>query len=157
MAALMTLNDITCVITHEVMKDPVMCVDGNTYERSAIEELFENYNTSPLTGATLSSTNVTPNQTLRRAIIQYQEQVDPEPSAPSSLIKTIGQEQENEEPVPVPSAPPALTTTPRSRYHVTNRRVKVSVIGLHSSRSSTVPLCIASCTIDRVSRMASNV
>ena len=39
-----------CPITQDIMRDPVTTVDGQTYERSAIEEWFKNGNvTSPLT------------------------------------------------------------------------------------------------------------
>lgn len=30
-------NDFLCPITHEVLRDPVLTVDGQTYERAAIE------------------------------------------------------------------------------------------------------------------------
>lgn len=48
-------QDYKCAITREIMVYPVMCSDGNTYERYAIERWFEQNNTSPLTGETLSS------------------------------------------------------------------------------------------------------
>ena len=44
MTALITINDLICPITHDRMEDPVICVDGNTYERSAIEKWFKNHN-----------------------------------------------------------------------------------------------------------------
>jgi len=47
--------ELCCPITHEVMTDPVLLVgDGNTYERSAIENWFHMGRlTSPLTGEVL--------------------------------------------------------------------------------------------------------
>jgi len=107
-----TPKDFICSITCDIMNNPVITVDGNSYEREAIEGWFSTGKvTSPLTGATLNSTNLTPNQALRRLIIQYNEEyiiplaaslatqsAPPAPSAslapytlpaPSSLIKTI--------------------------------------------------------------------
>ena len=53
----------------EVMRDPVMTVDGQTYERTEIEKWFALGNkTSPLTGEELPSTNLLPNIALRKAI-----------------------------------------------------------------------------------------
>ena len=41
--------DIICPITHEIMLEPVVCSDGITYEKTAIEKWLENNNTSPIT------------------------------------------------------------------------------------------------------------
>ena len=49
-----------CPITQEVMEDPVVCADGHSYERSAIEKWLQTSNTSPLTGAVLESTLLIP-------------------------------------------------------------------------------------------------
>ena len=39
-----------CPLTLEVMEDPVVAADGNTYERYAIEEWFEKSNGAPVMG-----------------------------------------------------------------------------------------------------------
>jgi interleukin-1 receptor-associated kinase 4 len=63
------LNSFHCPLTMEVMRDPVMTGDGQTYERVEIESWFALGNrTSPLTGAELPSTNLAPNIALRNAI-----------------------------------------------------------------------------------------
>jgi hypothetical protein len=63
------LDFFQCPLTMEVMKDPVITADGQTYERSEIERWFALGNrTSPLTAAELPSTNLTPNIVLRNAI-----------------------------------------------------------------------------------------
>jgi hypothetical protein len=51
----------------EVMRDPVITADGQTYEQAEIEESWFalGKRTSPLTGAELPSTHVTPNIALR--------------------------------------------------------------------------------------------
>uniref|UniRef100_A0A6C0E6Q6 U-box domain-containing protein n=1 Tax=viral metagenome TaxID=1070528 RepID=A0A6C0E6Q6_9ZZZZ len=62
----------TCPISYEVMKDPVICSDGHSYERSAIQEWFDRgNNTSPKTNVRLSNRNLIPNIALRQAIEAY--------------------------------------------------------------------------------------
>jgi interleukin-1 receptor-associated kinase 4 len=64
-----SLDSFQCPMTMEVMTDPVITADGQTYERMEIESWFARGNrTSPLTGAELPSTNLTPNIALRNAI-----------------------------------------------------------------------------------------
>jgi hypothetical protein len=63
------LSSFQCPLTMEVMRDPVMTADGQTYERAEIASWFALGNrTSPLTGAPLPSTNLTPNIALRNVI-----------------------------------------------------------------------------------------
>ena len=47
-----------CPITQEVMVDPVMCADGHTYERHAIERWLQEHRTSPKTNAMLPNSSV---------------------------------------------------------------------------------------------------
>merc|ERR1711964_780332 len=59
-------DDHLCPITHEVMRDPVMASDGQTYEREAIESWFkEGKMTSPITNETLSDQKLIPNYSLK--------------------------------------------------------------------------------------------
>jgi hypothetical protein len=63
------LDSFQCPLTMEVMRDPVFTADGKTYERTGIQKWFAKGNsTSPLTGAELPTTNLTPNIALRTAI-----------------------------------------------------------------------------------------
>lgn len=57
-----------CPITQELMTEPVVTVDGHTYEKHAIETWFAAHSTSPLTGLPLASTALTPNQRLQQQI-----------------------------------------------------------------------------------------
>lgn len=69
-----TPEPFLCPITFEIMRDPVICADGHTYERTAIEHWFSRENrTSPLTNATLSSLNLIPNYGLRASIDLFRE------------------------------------------------------------------------------------
>ena len=52
----------------EIMRDPVMCTDGHTYDRAAIESWLVTHNTSPLTNAALPNRNLIPNHALRNLI-----------------------------------------------------------------------------------------
>ena len=71
-------NELLCPITHEVMVDPVMTADGHTYERAAIERVFEGTGQSddvrsPVTGLVLSSRLLTPNIAIRSMCMDYVE------------------------------------------------------------------------------------
>lgn len=58
-----------CPIGLSLFKDPVMTADGQTYERTAIENWFRLGNkTSPLTGKELTSLELIPNIALRRLV-----------------------------------------------------------------------------------------
>ena len=56
-----------CPILHETMVDPVICSDGHTYERRAIEQWFREHGTSPMTNLPITS-NLIPNIALRQMI-----------------------------------------------------------------------------------------
>ncbi|KAL6997925.1 E3 ubiquitin-protein ligase pub23 [Sarracenia purpurea var. burkii] len=59
-----------CPISFEIMKDPVIVCTGITYDRESIEKWIFSWknNTCPLTKQVLSTTDLTPNHTLRRLI-----------------------------------------------------------------------------------------
>jgi hypothetical protein len=85
------LRSFYCPITNELMRDPVMCADGHSYERIAIEQWFarafltsNNRNNnggggsggpiiiaSPLTNEPPASTALTPNHALRASIEEF--------------------------------------------------------------------------------------
>lgn len=56
----------------EVMQDPVVALDGNTYERSAITEWFRRNNTSPMTNQHIGTTLI-PNRVVRSEIMEWLE------------------------------------------------------------------------------------
>lgn len=58
--------------TLEVMNDPVLAKDGNTFERASIEEWFRReHKTSPMTGQTLADFSLPPNVQMRQDIITF--------------------------------------------------------------------------------------
>ena len=66
-------EQLTCPITMELMRDPVITADGHTYERAAIESWMQTNNTSPLTGEPLEHRILTPNHIVRGLLRLRQE------------------------------------------------------------------------------------
>ena len=62
-----------CPLSMDVMNEPVFTADGFSYERGMIEEWLVGHNTSPLTNAILSHTNLTPNMLLRKQIMEWRD------------------------------------------------------------------------------------
>jgi serine/threonine protein kinase len=60
-----------CPINQEIMRDPVTCADGHSYERASIELWLATHNTSPKTGAQLPNNALNPNHALRNAIEEW--------------------------------------------------------------------------------------
>ena len=66
-------TDFKCPITMDIMKDPVICSDGHSYERESITKWLLTHNTSPKTNTVLENTTLTPNHSLRALIQSYLE------------------------------------------------------------------------------------
>ncbi len=64
-------HEFFCCISQDVMRDPVKTIDGHTYDRSSIERWFYDHSTSPLTGLTLASKGLVPNNELRKMIEEF--------------------------------------------------------------------------------------
>ncbi|KDO32107.1 hypothetical protein SPRG_03325 [Saprolegnia parasitica CBS 223.65] len=65
------LASFICPISHEVMADPVVAMDGHSYERRCIATWLLTHLTSPSTNAPLASTLLLPNFALKQAIDEY--------------------------------------------------------------------------------------
>jgi Mg-chelatase subunit ChlD len=61
-------SNFYCPITDEIMIDPVIDYEGNSYERTAIEEWLRSNGTSPITRSPLNISQLVPNRSLRKAI-----------------------------------------------------------------------------------------
>lgn len=67
-------QEILCPISHAPMRDPVVIADGNTYERSAIQQWFQTRRegslplTSPLNGNSLPNDSIVSNLAVRKTI-----------------------------------------------------------------------------------------
>ena len=68
-----TSDDFICPITQEIMDDPVIAVDGHTYDRIAIEEWFTHKRVSPKTNVQLDSIALLPNHLIKRQITEWKE------------------------------------------------------------------------------------
>jgi hypothetical protein len=84
-------NTFICPITQELMVDPVIDPDGNSYERKAIEGWLRQNNTSPITRAPLAITDLRPNRALKQAIDEYRLSIKPKKQ--SSVSHTAKQQQ----------------------------------------------------------------
>eukprot|EP00967_Tisochrysis_lutea_P146224 scaffold275694_cov27-Tisochrysis_lutea.AAC.1 len=63
--------EFVCPITRSLMKDPVSTIDGQVFERAAIERWFRRHQTNPLTGKPVESTVLVPNLPLASLIAAY--------------------------------------------------------------------------------------
>ena len=68
------IQSFLCPIGMEVMRDPVLCCDGFTYERAGIELWMRNHDRSPMTNEILSDKMLFPNTTLKVAIAEWLQQ-----------------------------------------------------------------------------------
>jgi hypothetical protein len=64
-----------CPITHELMVDPVIDPEGNSYEKQAIENWIRQSGKSPITRTALSINDLRPNRALKTAINEYRDSV----------------------------------------------------------------------------------
>lgn len=64
-----------CPISGELMKDPVIDPEGNTYDRRSIEAWLVKNATSPVTRSPLTQAQLAPNRALKEAIEQWQQQM----------------------------------------------------------------------------------
>lgn len=64
-----------CPISLEIMEEPVICSDGNTYEKKDIERWLGAYSTSPLTNLVLANKVLIPNRAIKTCIEMYHENV----------------------------------------------------------------------------------
>jgi len=62
-------DEFNCPITLDIMDDPVLCDDGYTYERSAIQSIRNSL--SPMTRQPIDKTRLIPNRALKDAINRF--------------------------------------------------------------------------------------
>jgi len=69
--------EFLCPLTRSLLEDPVATLDGNIFERKAIEEWFRSGNTSsPITDEILQTTEVIPMPLLKNAIKRFVERAE---------------------------------------------------------------------------------
>ena len=64
-------ESFNCPITTSLMRDPVVCADGHSYELKAMQKWLLKKQTSPVTGKPLVSTNLSLNQNLKKLIHDF--------------------------------------------------------------------------------------
>ena len=75
-------DSFLCPLTADVLRDPVICLDGYSYERSAIEAYFRSGRMrSPVTGKELPATTMVSNESLKAAIRAWQASLEDVPTA----------------------------------------------------------------------------
>ena len=119
-----TPPEFLCPISLDIMRDPVLCEDGHTYERSAILQwLTTNPSnpTSPTTRQPISPQNIRPNYALKAAISRWQTSYQSNPY------------------IIIPVAPPTSITLPllANPYSILpNRQIQLPI----PTQSPTEPL-----------------
>ena len=66
-------EELCCPLTMEPMVQPVVTLDGHTYERAAIEAWLEQHNTSPLTNEPLENKQLIPNMLVKQQMSALRE------------------------------------------------------------------------------------
>lgn len=69
---------ICCPITLEIMKEPVVAIDGYSYEKTAIVEWFKNNSKLPISGVCVTNKTVYTNTALKIYIVDWLK-VNPQP------------------------------------------------------------------------------
>jgi hypothetical protein len=64
-------DDFLCPITLDIMKDPVICQDGYTYERVAITQALKKKSISPMTNLPIDPNIMIPNSSLLQLINEH--------------------------------------------------------------------------------------
>jgi hypothetical protein len=67
---IVTPEHFNCPVSADVMEEPVIAMDGHTYNRASIEMWLQNHNTSPMTREIIS-TNLVPNFNLKSQIDEW--------------------------------------------------------------------------------------
>ncbi len=60
-----------CPISLEIMEDPVVCSDGNTYERREIMRWLVTHDTSPKTNMILANKNLITNYAIKSGVAKF--------------------------------------------------------------------------------------
>ncbi|KAJ8605183.1 hypothetical protein CTAYLR_000387 [Chrysophaeum taylorii] len=90
-------QQVVCPITKSTFEEPVVCCDGQCYEREAIEEWFRQRKwTSPLTNAKLETNKLVPNLALKRlagAVQKLRPEVEAAERETAALRASLGERE----------------------------------------------------------------
>lgn len=136
-------SQFLCPITHELMKDPVIDPDGNSYEREAIESWLRRNGTSPITRAPLAIKDLRPNRALKQTIEEY--------------CTAVQNKNKSKKTTAAAAAAEAMDTTENVRYDLTvsanyaNGFVHISILPPPDKTRSPCDIC---CVVDTSGSMA---
>ena len=84
-----TPDKMKCPITFQRMRSPVVCADGHTFERAAIERWLSTNLTNPATGVNLSHRFLNPSITMLNEIREYEAATGRTRPAPSPTPRRV--------------------------------------------------------------------
>jgi hypothetical protein len=109
----MSSSDLECPLTYTLFEDPVIAMDGHTYERSAIEKWFKDHNTSPITREVISPTLI-PNFHIKR--------LSDDARSGSSSTNATSSSAPTPRPTPTPTTPAPIRPFKNRRPRVGARK-----------------------------------
>jgi len=138
-----------CPITHELMKEPMIDNEGNSYEKNAIHDWLSRSPTSPVTRSPLLITDLRPNRALRDAIDEWRNKQ----KGPSKVeMKTSPKEPTLEQKAPTDSkSEPVITSDAGDEATVTFCTQKSEAVVSVKSPSCNIadrPACDLVCVVD---------
>jgi len=84
-----------CPIGRQIMRDPTMCEDGYSYERTAITAWLHTHATSPVTHKMLLHRHMMPNHALRNVIEEWCQAWEKQHDRSSMLAKLLAEDPES--------------------------------------------------------------
>eukprot|EP01027_Heterolobosea_sp_BB2_P022017 GEZU01032390.1.p1 GENE.GEZU01032390.1~~GEZU01032390.1.p1 ORF type:complete len:857 (+),score=225.75 GEZU01032390.1:111-2573(+) len=129
-----------CPLTHEIMKDPVMDPEGNSYERAAIEKWLYQNSTSPITRTPLSKAYLVPNRALCDAIeARLKEMINPATAASNQTRQQQPMEKETSASPPTP----LTTTITATARRATNTAANANVVDNSATKKEEYDVLIS--------------
>ncbi|CAD7949138.1 unnamed protein product [Amoebophrya sp. A120] len=142
-------SEFLCPISRELMADPVVAEDGQTYDRQSIQDWFSlGHSSSPVTREEISPNNLIPNRAVRSLIEDYCEKkgiakpIPPAPNRPATtrspgFLQTLAQHLFNTGGAGQGQQQPPPPAPVQQRYLPTNGQTTTAATS--SSSSSGVP------------------
>lgn len=132
-------DEFVCPISQELMTDPVIAMDGHSYERSAITEWLERRLSSPMTNQPMPDKQLFPNIALRNAIARY---IESKP-APAQATAMTSAPAEATQATASTSSPTPLSSSSSSRSGKKSRKATKGSTSKKSSSRAKLPPVIA--------------
>ena len=108
-------SEFLCPISMELMEDPVLCADGQTYERKHIMEWLQRSPTSPITRQPLDARMIHPNYALKSSITRWKADSN-RPPLPSPAKATKNPSYGQPPYLTIPYTPPPMYNQTAQNY-----------------------------------------